>query len=161
MSNYNSIATPMELDAKLSKLEGEEAVDSNNYWSMISSLRYLTCTRLDLSFAVGVVSRFMEDPRYSHLKAVKRILRHVKRTGDIGLQYTKTNKFELAGYMNSDWCGDIDDRKSTLRYVFFMRDATFTWLSKKRLIIILSTCEVEYVAASLGVSHAIWLRRLL
>jgi hypothetical protein len=50
MSNYNSIATPMELDANLSKLEGGEAIDSNNYWSMISSLRYLTCTRSDISF---------------------------------------------------------------------------------------------------------------
>jgi hypothetical protein len=63
--------------------------------------------------------------------------------------------FELAGYVDSDWCGDIDDRKSTLGYAFYMRDTTFTWLSKKQPIVTLFTCEAEYVAASLGVSHAI------
>jgi hypothetical protein len=42
-----------------------------------------------------------------------------------------------------------------------MGGTAFTWLSKKQPIVTLSTCEAEYVAASLGVSHAIWLRRLL
>jgi hypothetical protein len=63
--------------------------------------------------------------------------------------------------VDSDWCGDIDDRKSTSGYIFFMRGIVFTWLSKKKPIVTLSTYEVEYVAASLDVSHAIWLRRLL
>jgi hypothetical protein len=103
----------------------------------------------------------MEDPKYPHLKAVKMILRYVKGTEDLRLFYQKTNIFELAGYVYSDWCGDIDDHKSISGYVFYMGDTTFTWLSKKQPIVTLSTCEAEYVAASLGVSHAIWLRRLL
>jgi hypothetical protein len=97
----------------------------------------------------------MEDPRYPHLKAVKRILRYVKRTEDLGLFYQKTNVFKLAGYVNSDWCGDIDDRKSTSRYTFYMGSTTFTRLSKKQPIVTLSTCEAEYVAALLGVNHTI------
>jgi hypothetical protein len=97
----------------------------------------------------------MEDPKHSHLKAVKRILRYIKGIEDFGLHYTKTNKYELTGYVNSDCCGDIDDRKSTSGYAFFMGGTTFTWLSKKQSIIILSTCEAEYIAASFGVSHAI------
>jgi hypothetical protein len=68
----------MKLGTKLSKLKGGEAVDSNTYQSMIDSLRYLTCIRLDIAFIVGVASRFMEEPRYTHLKAMKRILRYVK-----------------------------------------------------------------------------------
>jgi hypothetical protein len=103
----------------------------------------------------------MEDPRYPQLKAVKRILKYVKGTEDLGLFYQKTNVFELAGYVNSDWCGDIDDRKSTSGYAFYIGDTTFTWLSKKSPIVTLSTCEAEYVAASLGVSHTIWFKRLL
>jgi hypothetical protein len=55
MKDCNSIATPIELDAKLSKLEGGEAVDSNN-WSIIESLRYLTCLRPNIAFIVGVAS---------------------------------------------------------------------------------------------------------
>ncbi|KAL4278674.1 hypothetical protein GQ457_03G016420 [Hibiscus cannabinus] len=60
-----------------------------------------------------------------------------------------------------NWCGDIDDRKSTSGYVFFMGDIAFTWLSKKQTIVTLSTCEAKYLAASWCVCHAIWLRNLL
>jgi hypothetical protein len=77
-------------------------VDSNTYRSIIGSLRYLTCTRSDIAFAVGVASRFMEDPRHSHLKVVKRIFRYVKGTEDLGLLYQKTDIFELARYVDSD-----------------------------------------------------------
>jgi hypothetical protein len=79
MSDCNLVTIPMELDAKLSKFGGE-VVDSNTYRSMTGSLRYPTRTRPDIAFVVGVASRFMEGPRYTHLKAVKRILRYVKRT---------------------------------------------------------------------------------
>jgi hypothetical protein len=126
MFDCNPIATPMELDAKLSKLEGEEVVDLNNYRSLIGSLRYLTCTRTDIAFTVNVISGFMEDLRHSHLKAIKRILKYVKGTKDLGLHYTKTNKFELTSYVNDDWCEDVNDRKSTSGYAIFTGDTTFT-----------------------------------
>ena len=77
------------------------------------------------------------------------------------LFYSRTEDYKLVGYSDSDWCGDIDDRKSTSGYVFFMGNTTFTWLSKKQPIVTLSTCEVEYVAVSWCVCHAIWLRNLL
>jgi hypothetical protein len=93
----------------------------------------------------------MEDPRYPHLKALKRILRYVKGIEDLDLFYQKTNVFKLTCYVDNDWCGDIDDRKSTSGYAFYMGGTTFTWLSKKQPIVTLST----------GVSHTIWLRRLL
>jgi Reverse transcriptase (RNA-dependent DNA polymerase) len=141
LSDCNPVVIPMELGAKLTKLEGGEVMDSNIY------------TRPDIAFTVRVASRFMEDPRYPHLKAVKKILRYIKGT--------KTNIFELIGYVDSDWCSDIDDRKNTSGYAFYMGGTTFTWLSKKQLIVTLFTCEAEYVVASIGVSHVIWLRKLL
>ena len=66
----------------------------------------------------------------------------------LGLLYLKTEDYKLIGYSDSDWCGDIDDRKSTSGYVFFIGNTTFTWLSIKQPIVTLSTCEAEYVAAS-------------
>ena len=77
------------------------------------------------------------------------------------LFYSKAKDYKLVGYSNSDWCGDIDDRKSISGYVFFMGNTTFTWLSKKQPIVTLSTCEVEYVIVFWCVCHAIWLRNLL
>jgi hypothetical protein len=64
----------------------------------------------------------MEDSRYPHLKAMKRILRYIKGTEDLRLFYQKTNIFEFASYMDTDWCGDINDRKRTLGYAFYMGD---------------------------------------
>ncbi|XP_061360579.1 secreted RxLR effector protein 161-like [Gastrolobium bilobum] len=103
----------------------------------------------------------MEDPGYTHWKAAKRILRYVKGTISQGLHYWKADKYKLTGYSDNDWCGDVDDRKSTAGYVFFMGNTAFTWVSKKEPIVTLSTCEAEYVAASWCVCHAIWLSNLL
>jgi hypothetical protein len=103
----------------------------------------------------------MEEPVYSHWKALKQILRYIQGTVSLGLFYSKAEDYKLVGNSDSDWCRDIDDQKITSGYVFFMGDTVFTWLSKKQPIVTLSTCEAEYVAASWCVFHAIWLRNLL
>jgi hypothetical protein len=161
MENYNPITTPMELSTKLSRYDEGDEVDENLYRSLIGSLRYLTYIRPDIMFVVGVASRYMESLRTSHWKAAKRILRYVRGSVDLGLHYLKTNNFKLIGYSDSDWYGDIDDRKSISGFTFYVGDKVFTWLSKKKAIVTLLTCEVEYVAVSLCVNHVIWLRNLL
>jgi len=161
MTNCNPILTLMEQGTKLSKFDGGDRVDANKYRSLVGSLRYLTSTRPDLLLSVGIVSRYMEELSYSHWKVLKRILRYIRGTISLGLYYTKSDNYELVGYSDSDWCGDVDDRKSTSEYVFFMGHIMFTWLSKKQPIVTLSTCEAGYVAASWCVCHAVWLRNLL
>jgi len=66
MTSCNLVSIPMESSVKLSKFDGGERVDANKYRSLVGSLRYLTCSRPDLSLSVGVISRFMEEPVYSH-----------------------------------------------------------------------------------------------
>ena len=161
MAHCNPVSTPMEPGLKLSKFDGGERVDASKYRSLVGSLRYLTCTRPDISLSVGIVSRFMEEPVYSHWKALKRILRYIQGTVSLGLFYSNMEDYKLIGYSDSDWCGDLDDRKSTSGYVFFMGNTAFAWLSKKQPIVTLLTCEAKYVAASWCVCHAIWLRNLL
>ncbi|KAG6401917.1 hypothetical protein SASPL_138785 [Salvia splendens] len=138
-----------------------EKVDPTLCKSLVGSMRYLTCSRPDILYATGLVSRYMENPTTSHFKAAKRILRYLRGTIDYGLVYSHTNDYKLVGYSNSDWAGDNDDRKSTSGYVFYMGDTAFTWMSKKQPIVTLSTCEAEYVAATFSVCHAVWLRSLL
>ena len=120
MENCNPVSTLMESGAKLSKYDGGERVDTSRYRSLVGSLRYLTCTRPHPLLSVCIVSRFMEEPIYSHWKALKRILLYVQGTLSLGLFYSRTEDYKLVGYPDSDWCRDIDDRKSTSRYVFFM-----------------------------------------
>ena len=157
MENCKSISTPMEPGARLSKAEGGSRVDQTRYRSLIGYLRYLCCTRPDLAFSVGMVSRFMEEPRSSHWKAAKRILQYIQGSKGMGLFYSMSKEYKLRAYSDSDWCGDIDDIKSTSGYVFYIGDTAFTWQSKKQPIVTLSTCEAEYVAASWCVCHAVWL----
>jgi hypothetical protein len=145
----------------MSKNDEGEKINSTTFKSLVGSLRYLSCTRLNILYGVGLVSRFMEIPIMTHFKALKRILRYIKGTIDFGLFYSYSNSFYLVGYSDSDWTEDMDDRKSTTGFVFYMGDTVFTWSLKKQSIITLSTCEAEYVATTTCVCHFIWLRRLL
>ena len=150
----------MECGIKLSKMDLKE-MDSTLFKSLVVSLRYVTCTRSNISFAVGLISRFMKNLANSHMKAAKRILYYLKGTLDYGLFYSSSKDFKLMSYYDCDFVGDLDDRKSTTDFIFFLGDHAISWSSKKQSIVILSTCESEYITAISYVCHAIWLRRLL
>ncbi|KAJ4981753.1 hypothetical protein NE237_032590 [Protea cynaroides] len=158
MSDCKPINTLVEIGIKLSKNEDGEMVDLTFFKSLVRSLRYLTCIRPDILYGVGLVSHYMEAPTTTHWKTTKRILRYIKSTLNFGLFYLSSNDFKLVGYSDSDWARDLDDKKSTTDFVFFMGDAAFTWTSKKQPIVTLSTCEAEYVTVTSCFCHAIWLR---
>ncbi|XP_042446409.1 secreted RxLR effector protein 161-like [Zingiber officinale] len=103
----------------------------------------------------------MEAPTTSRLKIAKRILRYIKGTINYGILYAFLDDFKLIGYYDCDWAGDIDSRKSTAGFIFYMENSSLTWNSKKQPIVTLSTCEVAYVAATSCICHAVWLRSLL
>lgn len=99
---------------------------------VIGCLRYLLHTRPDLSYAVGVASRFMEHPTMMHLKAVKQILRYLKGTIDCGLVYTAgSGEITITGYTDSDLAGDVDDRRSTGGMAFYINNNLVAWSSQK------------------------------
>jgi len=95
------------------------------------------------------------------LNAAKRILRYIKGIINEGMFYTSSKTFNLVGYSDSDWGRDLDERKSKTGFFFFMGDTSFTWSSKKQLIITLSSYKAEYVVANSAVCHLIWLRNML
>ena len=81
---------------------------------MVGSLIYLTITRsADLSYAVGLVSQFMQSPRKPHLDAVRRIMRYVKATTHYGLFYARGKELDVHGYTDAYWAGSSYDRRST------------------------------------------------
>ncbi|KAK2352556.1 putative mitochondrial protein [Trifolium repens] len=164
MENCNEAETPMEANLKLSMSEDEQAVDATLFKQVVGSLRFICNTRPDINYAVGSVSRFMSKPKTSHLIAAKRILRYLKGTKDYGLAFPTSNnnsQIELEGFSDSDWCGDKDDRRSTLGYWFRFRNSPISWSSKKQSIVALSSCEAEYVAAAQAACQAVWLESLL
>jgi len=163
MEHCNAATTPAETRLQLSKSEEEQDVDPTQYRRLIGSLRYLCNTRPDLAFSVGIASRFMERPKVSHLAAVKRILRYVKGTLGCGILFPASDmgrSCELLGYTDSNWCGDKDDRKSTAGYLFMFGKAPISWCSKKEPVVAHSSCEAEYIAASMCACQAVWLVNL-
>lgn len=92
---------------------------------------YLTATRPDIMFVVSLICRYMEQPTKTHLHAAKKILRYLKGTVDYGVFYKTGGKTEIVAYMDSDYAGDLDDRKSTSGYVFLLSSDAISWSSKK------------------------------
>ena len=69
-----TVSTPLEYNAKLTPLDGEPISDATRYHQLVDSLIYLTVTYLDISYAVGMVTKFMDAPRFVHYAAILRIL---------------------------------------------------------------------------------------
>ena len=89
------------------------------------------------------------------------IIRYVNGTPDYGLWYSKDSKACLAGYLDADWVGSVDDRKSTLGGCFYLRNNLVSWMSKKQNFVSLSTAEVEYIAAGSCCTQLLWMKKLL
>ena len=98
---------------------------------MIGSLMYLANTRPDICFAMNTLSQYLTDPRSVHLTAAKHILRYLKGTVYYGLKYDANEKINLEGYVDSDWAGNVVDRKSTLGCCFSMGSGVISWFSRK------------------------------
>ncbi|GKD46821.1 retrovirus-related pol polyprotein from transposon TNT 1-94 [Tanacetum coccineum] len=161
MDKCNPIGTPIENKIKPSKHDRGKKEDSTLFKSLIRSLRYLTCTRSDILFAVGLISRFMEEPTTKHLKIAKRIICYIKGIVDYGMFYSTGEDIKLVVYSDSDWARSKDDGRSTSEFLFLLGNNAFTWSSKKQPIVTLSSCEAYYLAATSCVCHAIWLRSML
>lgn len=161
MLECKPIDTPMALNEKLSKNDGAPKADPMLYRSLVGSLIYLSNTRPDIVHAVGIVSRFMNEPSKLHYVAAKRILRYIKGTKDFGLKYEKEVNSNLIGYSDSDWAGSIDDRKSTSGYIVCLGTKAISWCSRKQSTVALSTAEAEYISSSSAACEAVWLRRIL
>ena len=90
----------------------------------------MLCTRPDICFVVGMVSRYQSEPGEEHWIAVKHILKYLRRTRDYMLVY-QNESLEPIGYTDSDFQSDIDSRKSTSGYVFTFGGGAISWRSVK------------------------------
>jgi len=93
------------------------------YASVVGSLMYAqTCTRLDISFAVGMLGRYQSNPGLKHWKAAKKVLRYLQGTKNHMLTYRKSDHLEVIGYTDSDFADCVDTRKSTFGYVYLLAE---------------------------------------
>jgi len=126
MEGCNEVAVPVLPGLKLTEEKEAEVVDGTLYKQIVGSLRFLCNSRLDLSFGVGLISRFMHDPRTPHMAAAKHILRYLKGTTGWEIFFPKAdeeNEVVLEAFSDLDWCGDKVERRSSYGYLFRYLDA--------------------------------------
>ncbi|RVW73392.1 Retrovirus-related Pol polyprotein from transposon TNT 1-94 [Vitis vinifera] len=136
--------------------------DKANGTLKLSQSKYVkkVLSRPDIAHAVGVVSRFMSRAGKQHWEAVKWILRYLKGSLDTCLCFTSAS-LKLQGYVDADFAGDIDSRKSTTGFVFTLGGTAISWALNLQKIVTLSTTEAEYVAAIEAGKEMIWLHGFL
>ena len=122
---------------------------------------YLTHSRPDISYAVSVVARYMQQPHELHWKETKRIFHYVQGTIDYGIHYATGAQLDLRSFTDSDWVGDGNDRKSTLGFVFMIGSVPICWSSKKQVTLTLSSIEVEYRGVVNAAIQEVWLHGIL
>jgi hypothetical protein len=147
MDMAKPIKTPMGTNDHLDLDLGGTSVDQKVYRSMVGSLLYLCASRPNIILSMCMCTRFQAAPKDCHLRAVKRIMRYLVLTPNLGLWYSKGSHFELLGYSDADYDGCKVDRKSTSGTCQFLGWSLVSWSSKKQNSFAISTTEVEYVIA--------------
>ncbi|XP_042484605.1 secreted RxLR effector protein 161-like [Macadamia integrifolia] len=108
------------------------------YSSAVGSLMYaMTCTSPDISFAVGMLGRYVSNPGMDHWVAAKKVMRYLKRTREYMLTYRASDRLEVIGYSDFDYAGCLDSRKSTLGYIFLLAGGRFLGSPRNRLMSLL------------------------
>ena len=161
MLECKTTSTLMEPNSKICAHEGKDLEDATMYRQLVGSLIYLTLTRPNISYAVGVMSHYMQNPKKPDLEAVQQILRYVKSTIDYGLLYKKGEDCKLVGYCDVDYAREQDTRRSTTGYVFKLGFRTISWCSKRQLMVSLSTTKAEYRAVAMVTQESRWLIQLM
>ncbi|GKA18919.1 ribonuclease H-like domain-containing protein [Tanacetum coccineum] len=160
MVNCNPSRTPIDTDSKLGP-DGVPVQDPTLYRSLAGGLQYLTFTRPDLSYAVQHVCLYMHDSREPHFAALKRIMRYVQGTLELGLQLYASATTSLVGYTDADWAGCPSTRRSTSGYCVFLGDNLLSWSAKRQHTISRSSAEAEYRGVANVVAETAWIRNLL
>nr|GFC04003.1 putative ribonuclease H-like domain-containing protein [Tanacetum cinerariifolium] len=136
-------------------------IDLHLYRSMIGSLMYLTTSRPDIMFAGCACVRHQVTPKECHMHAIKRIFRYLKGHPKLGLWYPKELPFDLVSFLDSDYGGATQDRKSTTGGCQFLGRRLISWQCKKQIIMASSTTEAEYVAAASCCRQVLWIQNQL
>ncbi|KAG2872292.1 hypothetical protein PC115_g24645 [Phytophthora cactorum] len=155
------VVSPVDMSTRLVPSDAATKVNAPFREAVGALMHLMTATRPDIAYAVGYVSRFMENPQEEHWVAVKRIFRYLQGTKTHGICFKPGDNIDFRGYSDADWAGDLADRKSTSGYTFMLMGAPVSWGSKKQSSVSLSTSEAEYIALSLAIQEGKWIHRLL
>jgi len=166
MKDAKPVSTPFASHFRLSAAQSPQSDEDEEYMarvpysSAVGSIMYaMVCTRPDISHAVSVVSRYMSCPGKMHWQAVKWILKYLRGTSSACLEFGRNSNI-LTGFVDSDYAGDLDKRRSLSGYVFCIGSCAVSWKATLQPVVALSTTEAEYMAITEAIKEALWLKGL-
>ncbi|KAI9187464.1 hypothetical protein LWI28_028427 [Acer negundo] len=167
MVDAKPVSVPLSAHFKLSaemcpkKEEEVKKMAIVPYTSAIGSVMYaMVCPRPGIAQSVSLVSRYMSNLERAHCEAVKRLLRHLKGSLNTGLLFKRSEEstFLIKGYVDDDYVGDLDKRRSSIGYIFTLGGGCISWKSQIQSIVALSTTESEYIAVTECIEEAFWVK---
>ncbi|CAA7042627.1 unnamed protein product [Microthlaspi erraticum] len=159
MTDCNPMPTP--LPQNIENLNSELFPEPTYFRSLAGTLQYLTITRPDIQFAVNFVYQRMHQPTIADFSLLKRILRYIKGTINMGLHIHKHNDMTLTAYCDSDYGGCKETRRSTTGFCTMMGPNLLSWSAKRQQTVSKSSTESEYRALTATAQELTWLSALL
>ncbi|XP_019157743.1 PREDICTED: LRR receptor-like serine/threonine-protein kinase GSO1 [Ipomoea nil] len=135
--------------------------DPTQYRSFAGALQYLTVTRPDLSYAVNLLCQHIHAPTTTDWTYLKRVLRYVKGTLNLGLRISRSTSMDIHDYSDSDWAGDPNDHKSTSGFAVFLGSNLISWVCRKQRTVARSSTEAKYKELADVSAEVTWLVSLL
>ncbi|XP_047261829.1 secreted RxLR effector protein 161-like, partial [Capsicum annuum] len=147
--HFDDKTTPTPFDPSIKLVRNsDDILDQLTYSQIVESFMYaMHCTRPDIGYAVGTLSKFTGSPGVEHWNDLIRVLRYLKGTINVGLHYS-TFLAVLEGYSDATWYSDLNDSKSITAWIFTLAGEVISWRSKKQTCISHSTMESEFIAMS-------------
>ena len=138
-----------------------DPTEITTYQQLIEKLLYIACeTHSDITFAVSCLSQQCSDPQIDHIKVIRRVLQYLKKMMNLRIHYNSLyndtqHLLTTLDYTDSNFAGDISERKSTMRYCFFLVRGVISWCLKKQHTVSTSTTEAEYITIGHAARQAV------
>eukprot|EP00253_Pinus_taeda_P024438 PITA_24438 len=153
-----------DLKTHLSSKFDMKDLSATNYILGMEIKRDRTKRKLWLNQRNGSIEQVCVKTREGALDSSERVFRYLRGTSVYGLCYrggpVLDKVLDIHGFVDANWVGDLDHRRSTSAYVSNLFGGALSWMSKKQSVVALSTIEAKYMAATHASKESVWLQRL-
>ncbi|GKV43800.1 hypothetical protein SLEP1_g51053 [Rubroshorea leprosula] len=146
LNDSKSVSTPLESNVKFTSMDGSPLFNPTRYRQLVRTLVYLTTTRLDIAYAVHIVSQFMTTPHSTHYATVLCISCYVNGALFHGFHFFANSSLVLLAYSNADWTSDSSYHRSSTGYCLVLGNSFISLQSEKQTIPSCSSTKAEYKA---------------
>ena len=141
----------------------EERALDKPYRELLGCLLFVAQrTRPDVAFSVSLLGQYSSNPGKKHWDGLQQVMRYLYHTSKQAITYRRLGGHtRMAVYVDSDWAGSTDDRRSTSGYVIYLMGQIISWRAIKQKCIALSSMEAEYIALSEAMKEVVWMQRII